>query len=278
MKLWCIYGGNPVPTIQWRRKGRGLPHDRISYENFGKTLVINKVDFDDEGEYICEASNRVGLEKHHSVDLKVHAAPYFTKEPSNQIAAEGEVAVIECEASGYPTPSIQWTHNGKSIRESPLNARRSVGKNLIIIRNLTIEDTGNYGCNATTEDSYVYKDVFVNVAELPPEIVKPPQSKTRVVVGSEAILTCGAVGAPRPTVEWYHGEEKVLGARFSISADGSLLNNKVLFTDEGQYWCQAINKYSLSYLYYLISPASFRHFRLLSCKCVEHDCVPLTFL
>ena len=71
-------------------------------------IEIKKVDFDDEGEYICDASNGVGIEKHHSVDLKVHAAPYFTKEPSNQIAAEGEVAVIECEASGYPTPSIQW--------------------------------------------------------------------------------------------------------------------------------------------------------------------------
>merc|ERR1719153_1163202 len=138
VKLWCIFGGNPVPEIRWRRTGRGLSHgfwsegltwpdyDRIKYENYGKTLVINKVDFDDEGEYTCEANNGVGIEKHHSVNLQVHATPYFTKEPSNQIAAESEDVVIECQAGGYPAHIIQWTHNGKPIRDSPLNARRSV--------------------------------------------------------------------------------------------------------------------------------------------------------
>ena len=62
--------------------------------------MIKHVDFDDEGDYTCEALNGVGIAKSYSINLKVYAAPYFTKEPESQTAAEGEDVVFECEAGG----------------------------------------------------------------------------------------------------------------------------------------------------------------------------------
>lgn len=48
-----------------------LPHDRVDYENYGKTLVIRYVDFEDEGQYECEASNGVGVAKSYTMNVKV---------------------------------------------------------------------------------------------------------------------------------------------------------------------------------------------------------------
>ena len=42
--------------------------------------------------------------------------------------------------------------------------------NRITIGNLQKKDTGNYGCNATNKIGYVYKDAYVNVLSLPPDI------------------------------------------------------------------------------------------------------------
>ena len=42
LKLWCIFGGTPLPTIKWSRIGKELPYDRIMHENYGK-LIDNKL-------------------------------------------------------------------------------------------------------------------------------------------------------------------------------------------------------------------------------------------
>lgn len=89
--------------------------------------------------------------------------PYFIVEPEKVNAAEDETAVFECQAAGVPEPEIKWIHNGKPIAEAPPNPRRKVYKNKIIIEGLQKNDTGNYGCNATNQLGYVYKDVYVNV-------------------------------------------------------------------------------------------------------------------
>lgn len=109
----------------------------------------------------------VGGEYFSSVYLKgfynLPAAPYFTVEPEIVNAAEDETAELMCEASGDPEPQIKWIHNGLPISEAPLNPRRKVTPNKIIIEKLTKKDTGNYGCNATNSIGYVYKDVYINV-------------------------------------------------------------------------------------------------------------------
>jgi hypothetical protein len=78
-------------------------------------------------------------------------------------AAEDETIEFHCKASGVPEPQIKWIHNGRPISEAPINIRRKVTPNSIVIQNLKKNDTGNYGCNATNSLGYVYKDVYVNV-------------------------------------------------------------------------------------------------------------------
>lgn len=65
--------------------------------------------------------------------------------------------------TGIPKPDIKWIYNGMPLEEAPFNPRRTSDDNRITIFNLTKADTGNYGCNATNDHGYVYKDVYVNV-------------------------------------------------------------------------------------------------------------------
>lgn len=151
----------------WTKDGRSIEYsDRITQNNYGKSLVLKLVDFEDEGTYTCEVSNGVGQAQSYSIKLKVLAVPYFTVEPEFINAADGETVEFKCNASGVPNPVIKWIHNGRPIAEAPPNDRRIVGSNNIIIRNLNKNDTGNYGCNATNSIGYVYKDVYVNVLGL----------------------------------------------------------------------------------------------------------------
>ncbi|CAG0896608.1 unnamed protein product, partial [Cyprideis torosa] len=245
-ELWCIYGGTPLPEITWRKRGAPIQSSYgKSYQttNYGKTLQFKYVDFDDQGTYDCTATNGVGAAQTHSIRLVVESRPYFTREPEIVMAAEDETAEFFCEANGLPKPNIEWFHNGKPIRQSPYNPRRQISAGKITIRNLEKSDTGNYACNASNSLGYVFKDVFVNVLALPPDITNPP-SDARTVSGETVTLSCRTFGAPKPLVKWVKGTgQELTGGRFNITGEGDLVISNVIFTDAGEYTCHASNKF-----------------------------------
>ena len=106
----------------------------------------------------------MGIAKSYSIQLRVESAPYFIKPPESVTTVEGEDVMFECEAGGVPAPQLKWIHNGKPIIESKMynNPRYTFSPNSVIIKNLTKQDTGNFGCNATSEEAngYVYKVVI----------------------------------------------------------------------------------------------------------------------
>ena len=165
--------------------------------------------------------------------------------------AEGENAVINCEASGNPEPTIKWIHNGRPLSEASPNPRRSVTFNSITITSLTKNDTGNYGCNATNSIGYVYKDVYINVLgmllitinylnilelkqfpiyqqlflylilALAPKITEP-LNKVETIVGRTITIGCKNFGVPKPHVTWTRNNIKLTGGRYSILYNGDL--------------------------------------------------------
>ncbi|XP_041975037.1 neuroglian-like isoform X1 [Aricia agestis] len=242
-ELYCIYGGTPLPQVVWKKNGAMiLSSQRITQDNYGKTLVIKRAGYEDEGTYTCEVSNGVGTAQTYSITLNVEAAPFFTEEPQFQNKAEGEDAEIRCAAGGTPEPQISWVHNGKPIAEAEDNPRRIITSNSIIIKDLVKKDTGNYGCNATNSNGYVYKDVYINVQSIPPEIKEGPENLVKVD-GSEAVLKCRVFGAPRPVVKWMRDDVDVTGGKYNITSEGDLVIRGVSYTDVGRYQCYAKNKF-----------------------------------
>ncbi|KAJ8985876.1 hypothetical protein NQ317_006250 [Molorchus minor] len=240
-EMFCIFGGTPLPQTVWKKNGRLINSDRITQGNYGKSLIIKVADFEDEGTYTCEVSNGVGEAKSYSINLRVLAVPYFIKEPEKQNKAEDETVEFVCEAGGSPEPDIKWIHNGRPITETPDNPRRKVYKNRIIIERLVKNDTGNYGCNATNSLGYVYKDVYINVLSLAPEIVETPRD-TQVVDVQDVNMTCKVLGAPNPNVKWIRNGKELTGGRYEVQENGDLLIHRVQFDDQGNYTCYAENK------------------------------------
>lgn len=245
VEMYCIFGGTPLPQIVWSKNGRSLPwSDRITQGNYGKSLIIRHATFEDEGEYTCESSNGVGNAQSYSIKLEVLAVPYFKVEPELQNAAEDETVEFHCSAYGIPKPTIKWIHNGKPIAESLPNDRRTINTNSIVIRKLNKKDTGNYGCNATNSLGYVYKDVYLNVLALPPEITDPPRQEA-IVDGRTVTLTCRVFGAPKPEVKWIRNGLELTGGRYQVQENGDLLIVDVGFADAGDYTCHAENKFGV---------------------------------
>ncbi|KAF4529269.1 hypothetical protein B566_EDAN016939 [Ephemera danica] len=160
VKLYCIYDGKPNPEVVWRKGNQHLiPHeydDRLSLRSKGKILMINNVTTADEGNYICVANNSAGEAPPQSVFLDVQVLPYFTVEPTTVTARQGEKVEIRCEAAGDPMPTITWTKNG--IYTPALS-----GQKVVTFHSAKVTDTGNFGCNASSEIGHVYKDIAINI-------------------------------------------------------------------------------------------------------------------
>ncbi|XP_062139817.1 neuroglian isoform X1 [Drosophila sulfurigaster albostrigata] len=244
VELYCIFGGTPLPQTVWSKDNKRIEwNDRITQGNYGKSLVIRHVSFEDAGKYTCDVSNGVGNAQSYTIDLKINSVPYFTLEPEIQNAAEEEEVTFKCEAAGHPEPTIQWIFNGKPIAQAADNPRRTVTNNYIRIVNLEKKDTGNYGCNATNSLGYVYKDVYLNVLALQPEIQVKPQAEAITVNGRNITLTCRVFGAPKPQVKWRHNENWLTGGRYNVLPSGDLSIDEVTYADSGTYTCLAVNKF-----------------------------------
>ncbi|GIY13215.1 neuroglian [Caerostris extrusa] len=245
LELSCIFGGTPLPQIVWSKKGGSLQSNRVTYTNYGKTLKIRRADFQDEGTYVCTASNGVGNPKSQSMAVTVQAAPYWVNAPNNTNGAEDEVVSFECVAGGVPKPEVEWFMNGVPMRDVKPNPRRRLDKstNVLTIEALKKSDTAVFQCNASNIHGYVFRDFYLNVLALPPTITERPEPITSAVVSSMVILRCRVFGAPNPKIKWLRENQDIKGDRFMVQENGDLEITDVRSQDEGEYTCYASNKF-----------------------------------
>ncbi|KAH9364561.1 hypothetical protein HPB48_021047 [Haemaphysalis longicornis] len=222
LKLYCIYGGTPLPQISWSKRGSNPTSRRFTYANYGKTLEIRST---------------------HAMHVKVEAAPYWLRVPDNTNAAEEESVSFECAATGIPEPKLQWFVNGVPIEKAEPNPRRKVEGPLMTIESLAKRDTAVYQCNASNPHGYAFRDFYLNVLALPPTITEAPEQLSLAVVTSRVTLRCRVFGAPRPDVKWMKEAQELTGGRYKVLDSGDLQIDDLLVTDQGEYTCYASNKF-----------------------------------
>nr|XP_036224307.1 Down syndrome cell adhesion molecule-like protein Dscam2 [Bactrocera oleae] len=253
----CRIGGDPLPDVLWRRTASGgnMPLRRVHILE-DRSLKLDDVTLEDMGEYSCEADNAVGSITATGT-LTVHAPPKFNTRPKNQLVEVGDEVLFECQASGYPKPTLYWSVEGNSSLLFPgyKDGRIEVtltpeGRSVLSILRFAREDSGKVVvCNALNAVGSVSSRTVVTVDtqfELPPPIIELGPVNQTLPVKSIVTLPCRTSGTPTPQVSWYldgmpidvneHERRNLSEAGTLTIAD--LLRNE----DEGLYTCVASNR------------------------------------
>ena len=216
--------GVPAPTVQWQMStNAGLNWTVISGAT-SDTLTVSHATLGESGyEYQAIFTNSVAKTTSNAATLTVaerKIAPVVTVSPVGAGVTAGEPATFTAEASGTPTPTVEW------------QVSTSFGLHWANVPGAT-SDTLTIASTVAAENGYEYRAVFTNTAgkvaseaatlnvteKVAPVVTVDPVS-TSVKTGESATFVAAASGIPTPAVQW------------EVSADGgaSWTNDTV---DEG---------------------------------------------
>ncbi|KAM4627842.1 neural cell adhesion molecule 1b isoform 2-T2 [Polymixia lowei] len=160
--LTCAVDGYPEPMVTWTRNGVVLEAaEKYSFNEDGSEMTIMDVTKLDEGEYTCIAKNKAG-ESDQELSLRVFVKPKITYLVNQSTSELEEQVTLTCEASGDPTPTINWSYGVHVFTEGEqahLNRiYQSPDGNVVVrsdarVSSLTLKyvkytDAGQYLCTA----------------------------------------------------------------------------------------------------------------------------------
>ncbi|XP_061122312.1 neurofascin isoform X4 [Syngnathus typhle] len=242
--LECIAAGVPTPHISWTKNSEDLAESpRLKLRHFNKMLQMPKAGFEDAGEYVCTATNKMGSIQH-TFAVTVKAAPFWLEKPRHLVLAPEESGRLVCRADGAPHPTVRWFINGEPIEgaAAAAQANRQVSGDTLSLSSVTAADTAVYQCNASNPYGYVLANAFVNVLHATPRILGARNEVIKVVEGRGAFLDCRYFGSPLPDLRWSkYGQGTLEGNRFKTHSNGTLEIRRTQIEDQGTYACAVSN-------------------------------------
>ncbi|XP_053184109.1 immunoglobulin superfamily member 10-like [Scomber japonicus] len=255
-RLACEAQGEPKPSITWTKVATGAVmsiHSRAQrFEVLPNgTLIIQNVQLQDRGTYICSAHSFLGR------DRLLTTLEVWTRPPRMQLASYRETTIhqggevhLECQADGVPTPLLSWVLSDRSVLTSnaPSSSRITVDRNgtLHILATLPT-DRGVYRCVASNSAGAASASVRVHVSSLPPVIQQPRVEHLLLSLGMPVYAHCSARGAPPPTLRWRIPDgtlvrpSQFLHGNLFVLPNGTLHIRKAGPKDSGNYECTASN-------------------------------------
>uniref|UniRef100_A0A4W2HDN4 Obscurin n=1 Tax=Bos indicus x Bos taurus TaxID=30522 RepID=A0A4W2HDN4_BOBOX len=233
-KLRCEL--SKAAPVEWKKGPETLrAGDRVSLRQDGAVceLEIRDLTVEDAGEYLCMC----GQEKT-SATLAVRVLPTtmparFIKELKTKEATEGATATLHCELS--KAAPVEWRKGPEPVRAGDRVIQRQEGAVCeLAIRELTVEDAGEYSCVCGQEKT----SATLAVRALPAKFAKG-LGKEEAMEGATAILCCElSKAAP---VEWRKGPKTLrAGGRVSLRQEGAVCELEIrdlTVEDAGEYSC-----------------------------------------
>ncbi|KAH0624673.1 hypothetical protein JD844_032359 [Phrynosoma platyrhinos] len=174
----------------------------------------------------------------------------ITKKASTlSILAESD-AIIPCDATGDPKPLLSWTKisTGALMTANTRIQRFEVLKNgTFIIRNVQLQDRGQYLCTAQNLHGTDKMIVLLTVLAQQPKMLGPRFRDVTVYFGEKVTMDCQANGIPNPHISWIFPDRKILQTVSTTEGRVMLYENRTLslkdtnFSDRGVYKCIASN-------------------------------------
>jgi len=158
-----------------------------------------------QGLYRILAEEQIGsnLEKATSSSIEVlvgRERPEVLQQPANDTVAVGETATLATEASGEPTPTVQWEESTDGVHFGPVSGATSPTLTI----HTSKEGKTDYRAVYTNEHGQATSTTaaltVVKEAVAPTVTVQP--KTTTVVAGESATFTAEGDAVPTPTVTW----------------------------------------------------------------------------
>ncbi|XP_075993488.1 netrin receptor DCC [Genypterus blacodes] len=247
--LRCEVSGEPMPNVRWQKNREDVlltyePEARLAVLPSG-SLQVSQVQPPDSATYRCLADNPSSTRTGTDAELRVLPEPglsrtlHFLQRPSTLTALLGSIAVLECSASGYPTPIITWRRGEERIQSWNRKYSLLAGSNLVI-SSVTDDDSGSYSCSASNRNQNITAHSQLRVL-VPPQFLNYP-TNTFAYEATDIELECAVTGSPPLNVRWMKNGEEVIPSDYFQIVDGSNLQILGLVkSDEGFYQCVAEN-------------------------------------
>ncbi|NXD13551.1 HMCN1 protein, partial [Nothocercus nigrocapillus] len=120
---------------------------------------------EDAGDYKCVATNDAGTVER-SLTLTLQSPPVITIEPMETVTETGATAMLNCQATGEPPPSLEWARRGHPLVSSERLTILSNGS--LRIAAAQKDDTAEYECVARNLMGSVLARALLTVQGGPP--------------------------------------------------------------------------------------------------------------
>ncbi|GFN98460.1 receptor tyrosine phosphatase [Plakobranchus ocellatus] len=221
VNFFCQASGSPAPAFNWERNGRRINSRRARFEiteaPHMSSLRIKDVKADkDNVTFTCVAHNHLGEAR---ADAKLHiyrqkegspdlpaGYPKIDAQPKLRSIEKDHNALLQCEVSGNPKPSITWLKDKLPIDTTDPRIKITESGYLSISRTQE-SDEATYECVAENIHGTVYSYgamIYVKVRRIAPKFTRVPEDVVLKPAG-DLNLTCVAVGSPMPFVRWRQG-------------------------------------------------------------------------
>ncbi|XP_032771189.1 neurofascin isoform X2 [Rattus rattus] len=204
--------GLPSPVIFWMSSSmEPITQDkRVSQGHNGDLYFSNVMLQDMQTDYSCNARFHFThtIQQKNPFTLKVlttrgvaERTPSFMYPQgtsSSQMVLRGMDLLLECIASGVPTPDIAWYKKGGDLPSD--KAKFENFNKALRITNVSEEDSGEYFCLASNKMGSIRHTISVRVKAAPYWLDEP--KNLILAPGEDGRLVCRANGNPKPTVQW----------------------------------------------------------------------------
>ncbi|XP_041456095.1 vascular endothelial growth factor receptor 2-like [Lytechinus variegatus] len=269
LTLHCRSSSHIFDNIKWFvRRSRGSTNEsrllrpreeRVTISSYFSDefnvsqLHIQDMGRSDDGIYICSAQSVLNSRDTKEVFTTVQVKPIKAPElevglNTREINKNQKDFILECEASGFPTPAFTWFKDGSKLEMQVSTIALPNGNALSTLRRTRINmvDSGVYQCVASNGGGRVNSSAVIIILEEP--FMKVKEDVKLVVMGGTTNLTCHDGGNPKPTIVWYHQPEdqtsdmRLLPSQMYNNTEGVLVLHDVQKDKEGSYICNATNR------------------------------------
>ncbi|XP_044255880.1 protein turtle isoform X1 [Tribolium madens] len=238
-------------TVKWFREGAPVKElasleTRVNIRRDG-SLVINPVNSDDSGQYLCEVSNGIGEPQSASAYLNVEYPAKVTFTPTVQYLPFRLAGVVQCYIKANPPLQyVTWTKDKRLLEPYQTKDIVIMNNGSLLFTRVNENHQGRYTCtpyNAQgTQGSSGQMEVLVRK---PPVFTIEPEPLYQRKVGDTVEMHCEAQeaeGTQKPTIEWQRRDGSPLPPKRYKIVGGNITIEGLRAKDFGFYQCVASNE------------------------------------